>query len=180
MIDLAIKHVAEINERYYDAWFDPRYQYFFGQRARFQFEASDCLDRSETYLNRGFASLNPDGKVIGYIGYSMDTSIGLVHQLEIIKFSDDGKDTGTFGLDMYKVFKDCFDKFNANTIEFWVYVGNPIERSYDRICERLGGRILCTQNKRGILLDGTLLDRKVYQITKEEYLAARKKNDEIE
>lgn len=169
MIDLAIKHSSELNSKLYDTWYDPYYQYFYGQRARFEVDSRDMLDRNEVYLNRSFVSMNSKEEIIGYIGYSVDTSLGLAYGFELLSFDKTESGIWIFSTDAYSIFKDLFTKYNLNTVEFSVYIGNPIEPSYDKLCERMGGRVLCIQNKRGVLMDGTLVDRKLYQITKEEF-----------
>jgi hypothetical protein len=76
----------------------------------------------------------------------------------------------TFAIDLKQVIEDIFIKFGMETLEFNVICGNPIEHSYDRIVQRLGGQILCTRHARAKDLAGNLLDDKIYEIQRSQFL----------
>ena len=58
-------------------------------------------------------------------------------------------------------------------IEFNVVCGNPIEKSYDRMVKRFGGRIVGTRKRVAKLLDNQIYDDKIYEILREDYLESR-------
>ena len=59
-----------------------------------------------------------------------------------------------------------------NVIEWNVICGNPIEPSYDRMCEKLGGHIIGIRHNRSRDLAGNPLNDKSYEILREDYLKA--------
>ena len=70
---------------------------------------------------------------------------------------------------------DIFEKYNFRKLSFYVVVGNPIEKSYDKMCERYGGRIVGVKRKNTRLIDGKYYDEKLYEILKEDYMKAVKR-----
>ena len=66
---------------------------------------------------------------------------------------------------------DIFKKFNFRKLSFGVYVGNPIEKSYDRLIRKYGGRIVGIKIEDTRLIDGKFYDFKMYEIFKNEYIA---------
>jgi hypothetical protein len=60
-------------------------------------------------------------------------------------------------------------------MRFGVIVGNPIEKTYDKLIEKYGGKI-CGYAKEDIkLFDGKLYDLKNYEIMREDYIKAKEK-----
>ena len=58
---------------------------------------------------------------------------------------------------------------------FGVVVGNPIEPTYDRLCAKMGGRVVGYYRDDAMLMDGSYADIKVYEVMRTEYLEKRKK-----
>ena len=82
MLDLAIKYQDQVISKFRDTWFKDKYKYF--HNANF-FE--DCAIKDSTWNNHQFVSVR-NGEVIGYIGYGIDRSWDLAHDLCIINFED--------------------------------------------------------------------------------------------
>ena len=59
-------------------------------------------------------------------------------------------------------------------LNFSVVVGNPIEKSYDKLIKRYGGRIVGTREKETTLVDGNLYDVKMYELFREDYLKSKR------
>ena len=66
-------------------------------------------------------------------------------------------------------FKDIFDKFRFHKINFFVILGNPTEKHYDKIVEKCGGRVVGIYKQDVKLIDNRLYDIKVYEITRTDY-----------
>lgn len=81
----------------------------------------------------------------------------------------------TFGRDLGQALTDIFEKFRFNKLKFSVVIGNPIEKSYDRMIQRYGGRIVGIFRQDTRLIDGNLYDVKDYEILRSEYLASKGK-----
>ena len=79
-----------------------------------------------------------------------------------------------FGIDLLQVIKDIFERFNFHKLTFSVVIGNPVEETYDRLCAKYGGRILCVQKDETKLEDNNYYDVKLYEIMREDFLKCKK------
>ena len=109
--------------------------------------------------------------MIGYIGYHIDRSAEVVDVLNIINFPENRV---VFGMDAGQALKDIFEKFNFRKLVFMVVIGNPIEKSYDKMIQRYGGRVVGIQKQQTKLIDGKFYDVKLYEILAEDYFRRKK------
>lgn len=165
MLDVAIKHKEDLSQKFQDIWFSEKYKYWNNGN----YYEDKKIDET-TWSNHQFVSLNPEGEVIGYIGYSIDRGNDCVYGLSIINFSED---IATFGLDAGKAITDIFEKYHFRKLCFAVVVGNPIEETYDRLTAKHGGRIVGIQKQHTRLIDNLLYDEKIYEILADEYRSNR-------
>lgn len=162
MIDLAVKHESKLKELFANITFDDKYKYYNGS------SSYDAYESAKTTWNMNeFVSLDSDGKVIGYIKYSIDRDTYNCHSLQIINFSDNKI---TFGIDTMKCLEDIFVKFQFNKLSYCVVVGNPIEKTYDKLTSKYGGRIVGTRLKQCKLMDGKFYDLKIYEILRDDFI----------
>lgn len=167
MIDVANKYVDELKKKFFDTWGKEKYKYW-------QINGYDkgCPDVPETnYGEAHFVILNNDD-IIGYVSYNINRQTRCVWGFEAVNFSDNRI---LFGLSMFRILKNIFEKDGFNKINFNVAVGNPIEKSYDKFIEKYGGRIVGYYKDDIILSDGTLCDYKLYEIMRVDYI----KNKEL-
>ena len=165
MLDLAIKYQDQVISKFRDTWFKDKYKYF--NNANY-FE--DWVIKDSTWTNHQFVSVR-NGEVIGYIGYSIDRSWDLVNDLSIINFED--SPSMVFAADMGHAIRDIFEKYQFRKLCFSVIVGNPIEKAYDKMCLKYGGRIAGIRKKNARLIDGNFYDEKLYEIFREDYINAK-------
>lgn len=156
----------QIRRKMWEIWYDEKYQYYFGGSWRSDFSLAD--DPGD-YQKRAFAVLNNNDDLLGVIKYSVDNEMRVAQWFGAINFSDDKV---SFGKAMRQVIMDCFLKFGLEVVEWCVICGNPIERSYDRICEKLGGRIIGVRRHRARDMAGNICDEKLYEIIREDFLNA--------
>lgn len=159
----------EIKRKMWEVWYDEKYQYYFSGSWRCDFSLNDS---NNEWPRRAFAVLNQKDELIGYICYSVDTEMRVAQWFGAINFSNDKL---TFGRAMRQVIEDCFLKFGMEVVEWRVICGNPIEDSYDRMCEKLGGHIISIQHRRTKDLAGNVHDDKSYEILREDFMKARKR-----
>lgn len=167
MLDVAIKHKERLTERFRETWFQDKYKFW---NYTNYFEEMPIED--STWVNHQFVSLDSDGDVIGYIGYKIDRSNDYVYALNIINFTDN---KAVFGIDAGKVLKDIFEKFHFRKLCFSVVVGNPIEKTYDKMIENFGGKICGYKKEHVRLIDGQFYDEKMYEILAKDYFARKVK-----
>ena len=141
-------------------WFKDKYKYY---NSSSYYETKTIDDSS--WNRHQFVSAKGN-EIIGFIGYSIDRDTNNVYGLEIINFSDEKI---IFAEDLLKAIRDIFEGFKFRKLNFSVIIGNPAERGYDRLIQRCGGRIVGIYKEDAKLIDGKYYDRKVYEITAEEY-----------
>ena len=166
MLKPAILYKHEIPKLYQSIWFNEKYKYYNYSTTWHTFEIDE-----KTNDWHEFVSVNEEGKVIGYIHYYVVRSTLCCCRFGAINFTDDK----SFGRDILQVIKDIFERFNFHKLQFSVVIGNPAEKSYDRLCQKYGGRILCIEKDETKLDDNKYYDVKLYEILRDEYMAARGK-----
>ena len=157
MLDVAKKYEAEIQQKYYDTWFDLKYQYYrdsIGDRIP-QF-GDNCYER------RDFACIDPkDNHVIGYISYSFSESSSSAYNFGIISFEPSNP---IFGRDVLQVMSDIFFKFHLNRVEFRFYSDNPASIGYRYFIKRFGGREVGYLTNVSRLADNELHNVTIFEI----------------
>lgn len=158
----------ELEELYKTTWFDDRYMYFHNGVYADNLQISD-----NTYKCHQFASIY-NGNVIGYIGYAVSRPDDAVAGIAAIHFMDTPYSNSSivFGVDLYHALRDIFEKYKFRKISFTVTRGNPIEKSYDKLIKKYGGRIVGVYHKDVRLTDGEYHDQKIYEIMAEDYFCS--------
>ena len=165
MLKPAIQYQDQLATLYQAAWFDDRYKYYFTSHHRI------LKLEDNTWEWHEFVSIDGEGKVLGYIYYRIDRWTNNCYNFGAINFTNNP----LFGRDVIQVIRDIFEKFNFNKLHFSVVVGNPVEKTYDRLCQKYGGHILCIEKAETKLMDGKYHDMKRYEIFREDYLTAVRK-----
>lgn len=111
--------------------------------------------------------------MIGYIGYKIDRSNDYVYALNIINFTEN---KSVFGMDAGQALRNIFEKFYFRKLCFSVVVGNPIEKTYDKMTERYGEKISGYQKEQVRLIDGQFYDEKMYEILAKDYFVIKESN----
>lgn len=168
MLDLAYKYEDELKKLMLDTWYDEKYMFFHNCPYRDSFS----LPHEGDWNGRYFVSKDSTGKIIGLISYELNRSYDLAMNFGAVNFTDN---KFTFGMDLAQVIDDIFCKFNIRKMEFNVVIGNPIEKSYDKMVKKYGGSITGIRHKHAKLIDGRYYDDKSYEIFREDYIAAKEK-----
>lgn len=171
MLKNAMLYQEQLKRKMWEIWYDPKYQYYYGGDQRWTPQMSECDYDSRT-IHRAFVSVDPEDNVVGYIAFSWDSDLRMASSFGIMNFTDD---IAIFGHDLKEAMTFIFETCQANVLEFAVVRGNPIEKSYDRIATKYGGRIVGIRTARARDMAGNLCDDKLYEITREGYLAAKER-----
>lgn len=161
----------EISNALIDTWYKEKYKYYYYTDYRSGFELPDG-----DWDARHFVSLDKNGKLIGYICYEVYRNSNMACGFGAINFTES---KAIFGKDLAQVIDDIFCKFNHNKIEFSVVIGNPIEKSYDRMVHKYGGRIIGVRHQHTVLIDNQYYDEKLYEIMREDYIKAKNKRKKL-
>ncbi len=167
MLDNAFKYEDIIKAKFFDTWYDPKYQYYYGYPCHEPYS----LPKGDGSC-RTFVSLNKDKDVVGLLSYGTDHQVNRAYNFGAINFTGD---IFTFAADLSQMIDDIFVKFGMNKMEFNVVCGNPAEKHYDRLVEKIGGRILCIRKDTAKLMDGTIVNDKMYEVMRKDYLEAKEK-----
>lgn len=162
MLDSARKYKEELKGKLLDIWYDDKYKYYFSSNWHREHTLPD-----DDWEKMCYVSLDKDSNILGYISYMIDRNVNSAHSFGAINFSDN---KATFGTDLCKVIDDIFCKFNMERLEFYVVRGNPIEKSYDKMVTKYGGRVIGIRRKVAKLIDNQIYDDKIYEILREDYL----------
>lgn len=155
MLEPAIKYAEQLQNLGYDIWFNDKYKYY-----NSEIYYSGIKVDEDTWSRHQFVSVWRN-IVIGYISYDICRANNSVTNLSIINFSDNKM---VFGRDLQIAIRDIFDKYKFRKIKFYVVVGNPIEKSYDKLIKKYGGRIVGVCKDDVKLIDGEYYDTKQYEI----------------
>lgn len=112
------------------------------------------------------------GEVVGYIAYNISLEDYRVYGVQTINFTNN---TVVFGIDLRRVIKNIFELYKFRKMNFGVFIGNPIEKSHDRVTVNCGARIVGIQKKHHKLADGEYHDYKLYEILREDYLKEKRR-----
>ena len=161
MIEPAQKYKEELQELYYNIWYQDKYKYY----------NSGCYWsppelKEDSWNAHEFVSVDKDGNILGIITYEVDHTIPAARHFSIMSFGDDHF---TFGRDVMKAIDDVFNEYNFCKLSFGVVIGNPIEQTYDKLITKYGGRIVGIAKDDVILQDHKRYDTKMYEILRRDY-----------
>lgn len=163
MLDLAIRWPEELQARYQQTLFDPKYKFYH----RFS-TISYHLDISANSDTVQMVSLEA-GEVVGFMAADLNRETNTAFNLNIIKFEPDSRE---FSADIFGFFIMLFTQLGVERVVWDVIIGNPAEKFYDYIAANYGGRIVGTFHNEARLTDGKLYDVKYYEMYREEALQA--------
>jgi hypothetical protein len=125
----------------------------------------------DSWVHIEYVSVDNTDNVVGYMGADISRPENYVDGLSALNFKSKGN--VVFSKDFYEFLDSLFTKSDFYKMTFYVVVGNPIEKMYDKFTSKYGGRIVGHYKKHVMLDDGKLYDRKHYEIFKEDYLKAK-------
>ena len=167
MLKPAVQYKEKLAICMANIWFNDKYKYYV---------AEPYCEIPETHTSswcqNEFVSVDNNDNILGFIDYNINRRTYNASGLCILSFTD--KPTLTFGKDILQSIDDIFQKFNFNKLRFSVVVGNPIEKTYDKLIVKYGGCIAGYSKKDIQLWDGQLYDLKTYEIMREDYLRCKK------
>lgn len=161
MLDFAIAHKEQLEDCMRKSILRPENKYYFVGYADLEMNLS-----KSTWEGLQMVSLDKGNNVIGYMHVTFDRCYMIAWSLGVANSTN--KCNVTFSKDFYRFLKMIFE-FNMRKIRFKMYVGNPIEKMYDKFITKYGGRIVGFYEKEAILSDGTVCDEKIYEIMKSDY-----------
>lgn len=84
-----------------------------------------------------WAIISNEGKIIGYLSYYVNWYESCVRNFGLISFD---RGNPQIGRDLFEEMNRLINKLKLHRIEWRMIEGNPVQRTYDRFCEKYGGR----------------------------------------
>lgn len=82
-------------------------------------------------------AITDNGKLIGYFTYFIDWYSSCAHCFGLFSFERNNK---IIGLDVYRKLKKIINDYHIHRLEWRMVGGNPVEKHYDRFCEKYHGK----------------------------------------
>ena len=93
--------------------------------------------QEETEIGRfQFAIVNSKEKLVGYLDYHIDWYNSCASRFGLISFD---RGNPIVGMDLYSELKKLIYEYKLHRIEWRMIGGNPIEKNYDKFCDKFGG-----------------------------------------
>ncbi len=86
--------------------------------------------------NFQFAIVNKEDKLIGYLGYYIDWYSSCASRFGLISFD---RGNPTIGKDLFNELNKLLYDYKLHRIEWRMVGGNPVEKSYDKFCDKFNG-----------------------------------------
>lgn len=163
MLKLAYLYKDKLNEKYAQIAFDERYKFYVGQYWSYSL---DINDNSWDVIQ--MVSVDKNDNVIGYLSANVDRFSNKASSVGAINF--DRNINLVFSKDLHKFLEDLFIKYNFRKVEWWVIVGNPAEKMYNKIIKKYGGKVTGIKKESIMTPDGILADVKEYELFRETYV----------
>lgn len=143
------------------SWYKPENIYWSGWTGD---EITDLTENN--YDMHCFVSIDKNGKVVGYISYSVNWVAMNADRFGIINFD---KGNLTFAKDLYQAICDLFEKYHMNRIGWIAFADNPAIRGYRNFIRKHGGRECGYKRQHAKLQDGKLHDSIEFEILASEF-----------
>lgn len=160
MVKQALSYSTELKEKFIETWGKEEYKFFNSSGYNMIPEILETNWKEDSFV------VLDNNEIKGFIAYSIDRNTNSVTSLQAINF--DLSNRIIFSQGLKSIIRDIFEKHDFNKLVFGVVVGNPIEKSYDRITKLLNGHIVGTY-KRDVRIDNVYYDYKIYEIMREDY-----------
>ena len=84
-----------------------------------------------------YAILDNDGMLVGWFRYYINWYNRQLYLAGLMNLTDTAKPV--IGFDLYKEVERAICKYKIHRIEFRMIGGNPVQKSYDKVCAKLNG-----------------------------------------
>jgi len=122
------------------------------------------IENSWNFMER--ISLDKDKNVLGYFQVYVKRPENYAENILIINF---GEPNRTFSKDYFDFWTSLFEVHKLRKLKFFVIIGNPAEKQYDKLVKKYDGRIVGILKEEVLYRDGTYKDIKIYELYKENY-----------
>ena len=133
MLVPAILYKEQINKEFQKYYYTTDMMYETGCMCNWSPDIAECPNESQFQ----YAIVDENEKLIGYLGYSVDWYVSKACNFGLFSFDRNNR---TIGLDVYKELKKIIYDYHIHRIEWRMIGGNPVEKHYDRFCNKYHGK----------------------------------------
>ncbi len=155
MLKPAKLYVKELTDLIGSTTIDPDYRWWHGS---FQVVSIEIDDNFWSKIQ--LVKLNKEGNVIGYYRAMYARPENYIESMHCINFNL--KDKMTFALGLKEFLNYLINVLNIPKLRWIVYKGNPIEKTYDKLCIRYGGKIVGEEDY-VVSIGNKMIGSKTYQ-----------------
>jgi len=156
MLVAAKAYEAELTKKVASIALDPYYKFWHSSYPDTEAKVDDSF-----WTNIQCVSVH-NGEVIGYLKAHIDRPGNYVSSLSCVHFPDREPTKMVFGMDLRRFMRYLLDDLGMPKISWTVYRGNPVEKHYDRLIKKMGGRIVGIE-KYAVKLGKEWYDSKQYE-----------------
>jgi len=98
-----------------------------------------------------------------YMFANVDRHNNRVTNIGLIKLGDSKENNLEIAIDI-KEFIEYLRDMGFVKMTFTTHVGSPTEKQYDKLTKKMGGRIVGTLKDHFKLMDGSIVDKKIYEV----------------
>lgn len=157
MLVPAVLRRNEIEEAFKKYYYTDDMMYETGGLCNWRPDIAECPD-AETF-QFAIVSNDSDERLIGYLAYNIDWYDSCAHNFLILSFD---RGNPIVGKDLYNEMEKLVNEYKLHRIEYRMVGGNPIEKHYDKYCEKYNGRKLilkdATKDKYGVYHDDMIYE----------------------
>ena len=84
-----------------------------------------------------YAIVDKDKHLLGFFSYHIDWYSSCAHWFGLFAFE---RGSSLIGLDVYKELEKLIHQYHLHRIEWRMIGGNPVERHYDKFCQKYNGK----------------------------------------
>lgn len=141
MLKPAICYREQLFEKFAKEIYTDRYFYYSGYpHAHNLPDIQSVTDQNKDGIYQ-YAIVNSEDIVIGWLAYRIYTDTNSVENFGLYSFEDEDyslmKNAVVLGKDVHNKLKELASQYHR--ISWRVISGNPVERSYDKLCKELNG-----------------------------------------
>lgn len=162
MLKRALAYVDELKKKQIDSW-NLYNKFYYG--SEYNLSEIDV----DTWNNEQWVCVNNKNEVVGYICVQPYQQLHIIKSITLISYTENLGDRTMLILDLQRLIHDYFYLYKYNAIRFGVYIGNPVEKFYDKFTASVGGKVCSYIRIFSKCVDGTTLSFKEYEILREEY-----------
>lgn len=133
MLVPAVLYKEDIQTLYKAYYYSNDMTYFSGWLGTYEIDIPD--DVSDFSFH--YAIIDNNNNLIGYFTYKIDWYSSQVYNFGLFAFK---RNNFIVGLDVRKEIRKIIEQYHIHRIEWCMVGGNPVEKHYDKFCERYNGK----------------------------------------